>query len=460
MMNRILAILLASLGVCFSLSCSPWPSSNYQRSLETKTSEILRARNQSEVWFEDRTEQIVGHAERLIEKNEREGAVLDQRWYTLKRFENYQDIIFGATEVAFYGGLEKDVRKHLQHQYTSVVPVENAQDPGEIRFFYGMREGRDYDLIIIGQNGREVALKTIIRLIYLGRFLDEDRTRRFKHKLPFFNQSLKVFMSSISAQQEFIAFFRQHGISTPDAVMIGFRGDIRSILRGEGVEDPMSYSDESLRVNWYRDANGLKVLLVSIDGNRIFGSRSGELIQAILKLSDNNPPSVTFLGSGGAIDEPELVGKMVQPAVVMNADQFPASERKGVVHLIRNKAISERSTTTLHASVENVIVETFEWAAKMKEHKVRTVDQELFHIMHAINSSANAPEVEVFVGILVTDNVSSYAKADLQLTLQYAEDTISKSAGIRREFLTQVLTSIGAVKQDATPVSQQKKAAS
>ena len=150
---------------------------------------------------------------------------------------------------------------------------------------------------------------------------------------------------------------------------------------------------------------------------------------------------------------------MVQPAVVMNADPFPATERKGVVLLIRNKAISERSTTTLHASVENVIVETFEWAAKMKQHEVRTVDQELFHIINAINSSANAPEVEVFIGILVTDNVSSNAKSDLQLTLQYAEAMISKTAGIRREFLTQVLTSIGAVNQDATPVSQQKKAA-
>lgn len=453
-MNRNLAILVSTLSVTISLLCSPWPSTNYQ--LETKASEIPRAGNQSQVLFEDQTEQIVGHAERLIEKNEREGAVLDQRWYTLKRFEKYQDLIFGASKVLFYGGLEKDVRKHLQHQYTSVVPVENAQDPGEIRFFYGTREGQ-YDLIIIGQNGREVALKTIIRLVYLGRFLDDERKRKFKNKLLSFNKSLRVFMSSVSAKQEFIAFFNQYAISNPDAVMIGFRRDIRTILRDEGIEDPKSYADESLRVNWYADANGLKVLLVSIDGNRIFGSRSGELIQAILKLSDNNPPSVTFLGSGGAIDEPGLVGKMVRPAMVVNADPFPAAERKRLVHLVRNNAINERGIRTLHASVENVIVETFEWAARMKQDKVRTVDQELFHIMNAINSSANAPKVKVFIGILVTDNVSSNANADLDLTLEHAEEAILKTADIRKEFLSKVLTSIGVVKHDTISLPERKK---
>jgi len=44
------------------------------------------------------------------------------------------------------------------------VPLEQDQDPGEIRLFVGRRQA-GYDFIIIGQNGREVALKTIIRLL-------------------------------------------------------------------------------------------------------------------------------------------------------------------------------------------------------------------------------------------------------------------------------------------------------
>jgi hypothetical protein len=71
--------------------------------------------------------------------------------------------------------------------------------------------------------------------------------------------------------------------------MIGFRGDIRSLLKDDGVSDPESYTDESLRVNWYPDANGKKVLLVSIDKNRIFASRSGELIEAIFAISASAP---------------------------------------------------------------------------------------------------------------------------------------------------------------------------
>ena len=100
--------------------------------------------------------------------------------------------------------------------------------------------------------------------------------------------------------------------------MIGFRGDIRSLMKEEGISDPESYTDESLRVNWYPDANGKKVLLVSIDKNRIFASRSGALIEAIFTISASTPPSITLLGAGGAIDARELVGKIVTPVTVMN----------------------------------------------------------------------------------------------------------------------------------------------
>jgi hypothetical protein len=128
--------------------------------------------------------------------------------------------------------------------------------------------------------------------------------------------------------------------------MIGFRGDIRSLLKEEGISDPASYTDESLRVNWYPDANGKKVLLVSIDKNRIFASRSGELIEAIFAISASAPTrlSITLLGIGGAIDAPELVGQIVTPITVMSGDSYRASRDKGVViHTIRNGAVDKAS---------------------------------------------------------------------------------------------------------------------
>ena len=98
--------------------------------------------------------------------------MLDQRWYTFKRFGQYQDTIFSASQIVFYGGLENDVRANLPKHYESVVPLEKDQEPGEIRLFSAKHAPAQHDLIIIGQNGREVALKTIIRLIYLASFAD------------------------------------------------------------------------------------------------------------------------------------------------------------------------------------------------------------------------------------------------------------------------------------------------
>ncbi|HUD00583.1 MAG TPA: hypothetical protein VMR88_18980, partial [Candidatus Polarisedimenticolaceae bacterium] len=154
----------------FSLSCSSARVDTDPASFTNQANETIRGFNEFQVSFEDRTEELVGDAERLIEKNEKEGAVLDQRWYTLKRFEQYQDAIFSASQIVFYGGLERDVRAHLPKHYTSVVPLEKDQEPGEIRLFSAQRGRAQHDLVIIGQNGREVALKTIIRLVYLARF--------------------------------------------------------------------------------------------------------------------------------------------------------------------------------------------------------------------------------------------------------------------------------------------------
>ena len=71
------------------------------------------------VRFHDRTHELVSHAERLIAKNEMEGAVLDQRWYAFRRFGRHQELILGASQVVFYGGLEDQVRRQAESHYTS-----------------------------------------------------------------------------------------------------------------------------------------------------------------------------------------------------------------------------------------------------------------------------------------------------------------------------------------------------
>jgi len=323
-MNRSAATLFSALIVIFLLACNSARIDIGQGSFTSQSNETIREFSEPRISFEDRTEELVGHAERLIAKNEKEGAVLDQRWYTFKRFGQYQDTIFSASQIVFYGGLEDDVRANLPKHYESVVPLEKDQELGEIRLFSAKHAPAQHDLIIIGQNGREVALKTIIRLIYLAGFTDPERERKYRDKLHSFKKSLRVFMSSRSARQEFIDFFAKHGVSSPDTVMIGFIGDTRSLLKAEGIHDPELYSDESLRVNWFKNANGRKVLLVSIDHNRIYASRSGELIEAILAISESSPPKIVFLGSAGAIEDPSIVGRIVTPTMVLNGDPFPA----------------------------------------------------------------------------------------------------------------------------------------
>jgi hypothetical protein len=456
-MDRSAAILSAVI-LIFSLSCSSARIDTGRAWLDHQSNPVITGFNESHVSFEDRTEELVEHAERLIEKNEKEGAVLDQRWYTFKRFEEYQDTIFSASQILFYGGLEKDVRANLPKHYTSFIALEKDQEPGEIRLFSAGHASAQHDVVIIGQNGREVALKSIIRLIYLAGFADAERQRKYRDKLQSFKKLLKVFLSSRSARQEFIGFFAKHGISSPDTVMIGFIGDTRSLLKAEGINDPEIYSDESLRINWYKNANGRRVLLVSIDHNRIYASRSGELMEAILAISGDSPPTIVFLGSGGAIEDPAIIGKIVIPTIVLNGDPFPAVQHKGVlVHLIGNKAIGRSSIKTAHASVENVVVETTQWAERMKRDRVRTVDQELFHIIKVVNSRDSTRKAEVYVGILVTDNVSSDADTDIDMTLQHAEGTIAKTANTRREFLTGILRDLRILEQDEIRIPQQRR---
>lgn len=326
--------------------------------------------------------------------------------------------------------------------------MENNQDPGDVRLFIGNRKTGKHDFIIVGQNGREVALKTVIRLIYAAKFADDKIKQKYRDKIESFNKSLTVWMSSTSARQEFFAFFNKYGISNPDVVMIGFRRDTQSLMKDEGITDPKSISDESLSVDWYNDANGKKVLSVGINKNRIFASRSGELINAIFAMSPRSLSSVIFFGSGGAIDAREMVGKIVAPTRVVNEDACTPHPHDGIlVHMIRNRAADEAASKAADVSVESVIVETTTWVKEMKARGLKTVDQELFHIINAINSSAYARKLDLYIGTLVTDNVSSDVH-DTGLTLEHAEEIISQTAGRRREFLANVLRKIGVLKNN------------
>jgi hypothetical protein len=252
----------------------------------------------------------------------------------------------------------------------------------------------------------------------------------------------------VSPREEFIAFLHKHGISNPDAVFIGFRGDVRSLMKNAGVNDPESYTDESLRVNWYPDAKGKRVLLVSIDENRIFASRSGGIVEAIFAISAHTPPAIVFLGTAGAINARRLVGKLVTPVSVMNGDSFPASRDKGtLIHMIRNRAADQTAVKTADVSVESAVVETTAWARTMQGQRADTVDQELFYVVNAINSSTNAARVDFYAGHIVTDNVSSNAH-DTGITLVNAEETISATSDLRKEFFSNVLTTLGILKKD------------
>lgn len=432
-MRRRLVNIFGIVALGLTVSCG-----TASRVSQPSSKEIQSAAPQPAVFFEDQTGEIVGHAERLIAKNEREGAVLDQKWYGFRRFGEYQQIFLGAERMLFYGGLEEDVHTHIQGQYLYVTPLKENQDPGEIRLFTGHLNGGKWDFILIGQNGREVALKTIIRLLYMAKFAAEDINRSHRLRLRSLNKSLKVYMSAVSPRDEYLAFFKKHGIQNPDLVVVGFMGDASLMLGEMGFGRPQTFSDESLRALWYPNINGKKVLLISINGNRIFASRSGDLIKAIYDSSPDSRPVVTFLGSAGAIDAREWVGKIVAPTSVTNGDPFPRVENQGdLVHLVRNQAVDLVSLQSAHASVESVVVETTEWAKHIKSQRVQTVDQEFYHLIDAIHSSPRGAETKIYAAVLVTDHIGSdVSRSDV--TLEAAEETIADTAKIRQSFFLNV----------------------
>jgi hypothetical protein len=444
-MKRHLLNLFAALSLGLSLSCG---ATGVSPSGSSALGEAQTSNTQPRVSFEDQTHEIVGHAVKLIEKNDREGAVLDQKWYGFRRFGKYQELFLGAETVLFYGGLEDEVRRHLKGRYLSFEPLDENHDPSDIRLFAGHLPRKKWDYIVIGQNGREVALKTMIRLIYMAKFADEDMKKKHHVRLKAFTRSLRVFMSAVSPRSEYLAFFDKYGIRKPDAVLIGFMGDSRVLMEELGFENPEIHSDESLRVTWYKNANDKRVLLISINGNRIFASRSGDLVRALYDISPDSPPLIIFLGSAGAVDTPQMVGKIVAPTSVMNGDPFLKVKSAGeLVLLIRNGATSLVPMQSIHASVESVVVETTEWARFIKSRRVRTVDQELYHIIDAINLSGRGAQTEIYAGILVTDNVST-DKSSMDTTLEHAEETITQTENLRKQFLLAVLRKKGFLKSD------------
>ena len=428
-MKRRLVSIFAIVSFWLTLSCGLGREVSAPAGIEIKS-----PASRAEASFEDQTREIVGLAQRLIEKNEREGAVLDQKWYGFKVFGKHQELLLAAERVLFYGGLEADVRAHIRGQYRSVTPLEENHDPGTVRLFAGRLDGGKLDYIVVGQNGREVALKIIIRLLYVAKFADEEIKRKHPLRLRSFSKSLKVFLSPLSPRSEYLTFFKKYGIRNPDAVVIGFMGDASLMLGEMGFERPETFSDESLRVLWYPNINGNKVLLISINGNRIFGSRSGDLMEAIYDSSPDSRPLVTFLGSAGAIDGPEWVGKIVAPTSVINGDPFPRIKSHGaLIHLVRNRAVNLVRLQSPHASVESVVVETTEWAKRIKSRSVKTVDQELYHVIDAIHSSPRGAETEIYAAVLVTDNVATEV-SDNHVTLEAAEETIADTAKLRQNF--------------------------
>jgi hypothetical protein len=120
----------------------------------------------------------------------------------------------------------------------------------------------------------------------------------------------------------------------------------------------------------------------------------------------------------------------------------------------QDPAADERAIKSADVSVDSVIVETTTWVTKMKARGLTTVDQESFHIMNAINSSAYAQSLDLYIGTLVTDNVSSDVR-DTGVTLEHAEEVISQTTGGRKEFIAEILRRIGLLRNSVERMRRQ-----
>ncbi|HWH76159.1 MAG TPA: hypothetical protein VNT76_02265 [Candidatus Binatus sp.] len=153
-----------------------------------------------------------------------------------------------------------------------------------------------------------------------------------------------------------------------------------------------------------------------------------------------------FFGSAGAIDAADLVGQIVAPTVVVNNEYLNPDRLGGkLAHVIRNRAAAFVPVKTAHVSVENMVLETTNWAAAKKKNRILTVDQELYHFVDAVNTSPYGGKIRLYVGILITDNVST-APSPHASTLQYAEDVIAQTSTTRRLFLAKILAEAGIIR--------------
>jgi hypothetical protein len=81
----------------------------------------------------------------------------------------------------------------LLGQYLSVTQLAENRDPGLIRLFVGHIDGGKWNCIVVGQNGREVALKTIHPAPLHG----EIRRRRHQARAAFTVATIQRFAQSI-----------------------------------------------------------------------------------------------------------------------------------------------------------------------------------------------------------------------------------------------------------------------
>jgi hypothetical protein len=95
-MKRRLISAVSALALGLALSFGVWTELP-----QAFADKIRSGASSREVAFEDQTSDIVGHAERLIEKNRREGAVFDLRWYSFKRFGEFYKLFLKAERVLF-----------------------------------------------------------------------------------------------------------------------------------------------------------------------------------------------------------------------------------------------------------------------------------------------------------------------------------------------------------------------
>jgi hypothetical protein len=93
---------------------------NHRNTAYQQSDRVQSTANDFDGQFYDCTKEIVDRALARIDRNEREGAALDQHWYAFRRLGENLEQILKATEVRFYGGTEAEVLRAIASQYVSL----------------------------------------------------------------------------------------------------------------------------------------------------------------------------------------------------------------------------------------------------------------------------------------------------------------------------------------------------